>query len=455
MSSITLSFHPPTPTPPPSASPVTRRERTWRIAARWIIAICGGVLLLSLARLSFVRGVLRPIRVEGGSMAESLCGDHLLAVCQDCGYRVQCDVNSVPGDGDLLCPNCGYPANPERDAQPVRGERVLVDAFPATLGNLRRWDVVAVSQFGSDAGPIVKRLVALPGEHWEIRQGDLWINGAVQRKSLEQLRSMMVTVNDDRYRPASQQRASRWRATAVNSAWSDEEGRFGYKPTTEAEGQADDWLVYHHQRGLGATAGSELATTVKDLDAYNQAESRTLLPVNDLGAAFRLQIEDARELALAVTGHEGRLTCTLQISKGRVLLAAEGEQLADEPFRWHDWRRTTLVEFGVSDRQFLVGINGREILRTPLGAEPVLPTSEPLAIALKCRQALISRLRVWRDLHYLDPHGRSTEWRPAHALATGQFAVLGDNPPVSIDSRHSAAPIRQEDLWGHVRRPFR
>lgn len=455
MSSITLSYHP-TPKPrAPSPLPAARRAATWPRTAWWIVALCGLIVVLSIARFAYVRGMLRTIRVEGGSMAESLCGDHLLGACRDCGYTLRCDVASIPGDGNLLCPNCGFPSNSERDARPVRGERVLVDAFRASLGHLQRWDLVAVAHFGSDSGPVVKRLVAFPGETWEIRQGDLWINGRVERKNLEQLRPMMLTVNDDRYRPASQQRASRWRATARNTAWKEEAGRFRNQSRAEADDVAEDWLVYHHQRGLGATPGSDRATTIKDLDAYNQAESRTLFPVNDLGAAFRVQAAGAEVLELVVAGHAGPITCSLQIQAGRITLAAEEGKLADEPLRWHDWRRPTLVEFGICDQQFVVGVDSREILRTPLGAEPILPTSEPLALRIVGQETIVSDLRVWRDLHYLDPHGRSNNWQAARRLGDQQVALLGDNPPISIDSRHTATPVRREDIWGHVQRPFR
>jgi len=49
------------------------------------------------------------------------------------------------------------------------------------------------------------------------------------------------------------------------------------------------------------------------------------------------------------------------------VLADETQELADQPLHWHDWRQPTLVEFGVCDQQFLVGVNGHEVLRAALG----------------------------------------------------------------------------------------
>jgi len=47
----------------------------------------------------------------------------------------------------------------------------------------------------------VKRIVAMPGEHVAIRCGDLFINGAICRKSLECQRRLVILVHDSRYLP--------------------------------------------------------------------------------------------------------------------------------------------------------------------------------------------------------------------------------------------------------------
>ena len=287
---------------------------------------------------------------------------------------------------------------------------VLVDAFPSATGRLRRWDVVAVSHFGEESGPVVKRLVALPGETWELRQGDLYINGRIERKNLAKLRPLMLTVNDDRFRPTSQQAASRWRSERKDSGWKDDRDRFRF---TGGASQTEDWLVYQHQRGLGSGAlAAAQATTIKDMDAYNQAESRTLFPVNDVGAAFRVQMDQPLVLDLAVTGHEGRLTCSLVINEGRVVLRDEQQELANRPLAWHDWRRPTQVEFGVCDQQFLVGIDGHDVLRAELSPSPVLPTSQPLA------HSVGSDPRGGQSTPGLAQHPLSRPARPIHRLAS-------------------------------------
>ena len=43
--------------------------------------------------------------------------------------------------------------------------------------------------------------------------------------------------------------------------------------------------------------------------------------------------------------------------------------------------------------------------------------------------------QVWRDRHYLGPRRSPERWAMAEPLPADCFAVLGDNPPLSIDSR--------------------
>jgi hypothetical protein len=66
----------------------------------------------------------------------------------------------------------------------------------------------------------------------------------------------------------------------------------------------------------------------------------------------------------------------------------------------------------------------------------------------------IADLRVWRDIYYLDPAGFSRPWQADDAVARGDLAVLGDNPPVSVDSRNWQQPLAQSAVLGRVYRPF-
>jgi hypothetical protein len=67
----------------------------------------------------------------------------------------------------------------------------------------------------------------------------------------------------------------------------------------------------------------------------------------------------------------------------------------------------------------------------------------------------IEGLRVWRDVYYLDPQGLSRRWEVQAPLGADEFALLGDNQPVSIDSRQWDPPaVGRRAVSGRVYRPF-
>ncbi len=54
------------------------------------------------------------------------------------------------------------------------GERLLIEKVP--VAQLQRGDIIIVQPPGSQAMPIVKRLIGLPGETVEVRDGKVYIN---------------------------------------------------------------------------------------------------------------------------------------------------------------------------------------------------------------------------------------------------------------------------------------
>ena len=104
--------------------------------------------------------------------------------------------------------------------------------------------------------------------------------------------------------------------------------------------------------------------------------------------------------------------------------------------------RGQTIEVSLFDRQFLFAIAGRTLatiaIDTP-GPPPL--TDQPLAIGAEGLGVVLDRLRVYRDVYYTEP-----PFAPAgHPLAGGgatscvlgaeEYFVLGDNSPISEDSR--------------------
>src|SRR5262245_5418513 len=144
------------------------------------------VVLVLLLKLFVAEAFVIPT----GSMAETLRGDHVRAVCPQCAYPYV--VNNAEGDGGreevhrIICPNCGYEC---MDADELRdsisswhsGDRVLVSKFTFSLRGPERFDVPVFKYPIEPYSPkdrsvmnYIKRLVGLPGETIAVYKGDLY-----------------------------------------------------------------------------------------------------------------------------------------------------------------------------------------------------------------------------------------------------------------------------------------
>jgi signal peptidase I len=117
--------------------------RSWRITIDWLVTIAGAILIV----LAIKQWVVNPYRIPSSSMEPTL--------------------------------HCARPA-PGCEAS--FSDRVLACRFCYRLWNPKRGDIIvfrtperAVRDCGS-GGVFVKRLIGLPGETWEERNGYVYIN---------------------------------------------------------------------------------------------------------------------------------------------------------------------------------------------------------------------------------------------------------------------------------------
>lgn len=405
---------------------------------RILTACCFLAALLCLARMLLVRGVVAPVRIDGSSMAESLQGRRYLVQCRDCGAPFACDPAHTPQDKGTVCFNCGYPENPLDAAVAVPGERVLLDQLAVRTHRVQRWDLVAFRLPGTADDLFVKRVVGLPGERIEIRDGDLFADGLIQRKSLDMLREMAILVNDDRYRPQlSRSLPQRWDSDATDSRWRPQEN--GYRAQSKAD--LYDWLTYRNWAcapDLAPPAARDAECPVYDNYSINQRLSRNSLnAVTDLVLRCRIQMTGTGRLALRLLDGRNQfqievapLQKTAELFRDRQLVAAATLPTAA-------FQGPTPIEFAVCDQRVLLTIHHRLSIDHSFENtdRPFQPTSRPLAIGVTRLDVEVSDLQVLRDVHYLHPRGTDRLWGPAQALGVHEIMVLGDNAPVSVDSR--------------------
>lgn len=365
--------------------------------------------------------------INGDSMATRLTGPHLRWRCDDCG-RV---FTTAIAEG-ATCANCG-----RRGLAVAQAEMIFADAAQlAPSPRLRRGDLLAY--LGADKRPMVKRIYGLPGETLQFHEGDLWVDGKRWQKSLPEYRRTAVYLQDSRHRSAE---VPRWTPdpTLGSDVWRLDAG---------------DRLRYQHRVSFDSTRPRSAPSAVYDHYAFNASQSRQLHRVSDVIVDFRTRLaETALECEtdvwrLQLTTTPGRLDWTLETRED----SCRGS--VDRASAWLH------VACGVLDGRALFAVDGREAGRLQLQESP---RAETLTLQFRntglgpcqIRRPMLSRdlyLMAGRASHTGDSSGArraigggGRTW----SLKSGQWFVLGDNLPASLDSRH-VGPIGQSQVLGRV-----
>ncbi len=344
-------------------------------------------------------------------------------------------------------------ANASRDttrAVECSGDRVLVQKFLYEFRNPRRWEV-AVFHFPEEPSQAyVKRVVGLPGEAIRIDGGDIYINGRIARKSLAEIRAMRILVHDSRFPPSDADKFPRWafragwRIDGRPSGWAQYDGHFIHSAPAGGGRAVDDWLIYRHwDPGRGRYG------PIQDFYGYNGGDLQAENRIADVGLEARLTVSESVE-SLAI-----RLRSSADVFQLRVPVKSQGEielwkndrrlrlQNCRNPFRLEGMlQRPLTLEAAVFDRRLQVAIDGR-LLFDPVDYDGLLtagsPNESPIALAIRGGDATVSELCIYRDIYYTGtlantprlPNATMTSFE----LGPDEYFVLGDNSPVSNDSR--------------------
>jgi signal peptidase I len=425
-----------------------------------ILAICI-VLFRTFAAEAYI--------VPTGSMAPTLLGNHKELTCPNCSYRFVVGLDEEERAGRAICPNCGSEDLEKQPAVVSSGDRLLVQKFLYDFRSPQRWEVVVFHYPGDPSQAYVKRVVGLPGESIQILGGNIFINGRIARKTLREQCAMRVLVYDDDYRPRDSDRYPRWhfrrerasrRSPILASGWHAEPRRFVHEANPDESNDLIDWLEYHHWEPDRWKYGA-----VHDYFSYNGGDLRGEHPVLDLMFEANLTPgSDAQQIVVRM-GSSGsdRFLITLPV-------AGQGEpqvqRNASPPLElMHLDRallaaltpgRTVHLEASVVDRRLLVALDGR-LLFDPIDFDDPSagfgrePDEYPLAVGIRGGGLEVSGLRIFRDVYYTETlantprHPRAVD-EPLK-LGPNQFFVLGDNSPVSNDSRFwDSSPVVPGEL---------
>lgn len=418
-----------------------------------LIFLAGLLFGLAVVRMFCWQGVVAPIHIASGSMVPALRGAHYAVVCQDCEFSFPCDATSTPETGQAVCPNCGFPGNPLTPEQLRSGQRVVIDRLPYLLRMPRRWDLVAFLDPLEPTHKSVKRVVGLPGERIAIREGDLFIDGQIARKPMQVQRSMAVLVHDDAYRPArTHDLPRRWESVRERSGWKRRAAGYQFSPRDDA-GRID-WLTYRSWRCFASPLARSEETPVLDHYGYNQNTSRELHAVADLTLSCRVHWKTSNKLWMRVRSRRDVFEVELDRWRQTATLRRDDVVIG----RYYCGQADACdFEFGICDRQVFLTANRRLVCREAFepADQPSQPTASPVAVGAQQGEVRIEELKIYRDIYYLEPHRRALDWTKQTLDSGGEILVLGDNVPISRDSRNwPTAGLSHKSLIGRVLMPF-
>jgi signal peptidase I len=415
-----------------------------------------GVVVLSLCFLLVFRTFgIEPFQVPTGSMAPAIAGRHRTVVCPRC--RAEVTVGSQPPNGRqsprrfyqrACCPNCGCDHLGLEQAPEAAGDQMLVNKAAFLFRRPRRWEVVVFRLFGKT---FIKRIIGLPGDELEIVDGDIYVNGDLARKTLDEVKAQRILVFDGGALPEPDGWQQRWEVPA---------GQPGPHPLAgsalhlDGTGQSEAYQYVTYRNFL---LDEQQCQPIRDEYGYNGAQRRVAGPVHDFMVSCAVEVE-AGEGSVVLSLTDGRDTLLAEIPVGgpaaarRSLVVRAPAAVTDRgPFQPTSTPgqvfavarcvplqpgRAYQVEMAFVDRRLSLALDGRcPVAAVDLPGISSRPGVErPVTFGVQGARVAVRDFRLFRDVHYTQAGRNAVQGKVVH-LAAGQYFVLGDNSPCSDDSR--------------------
>ncbi|MGC1275566.1 MAG: signal peptidase I [Planctomycetaceae bacterium] len=204
-----------------------------------------------------------------------------------------------------------------------------------------------------------------------------------------------------------------------------------------------------YQRAVAELADRSRVSPIIDRYGYNRALGLTPNAVRDVMLAAHVRLSGQGAFAVELTDGRDRVRVVAETASQTLSLVrtATGERLRSAPLPAELLDDGTLVEASMMDRQVLVAVDGTPVFAAWTYDEPheiAPPTSSAVRLGATELTAEVRSLVLYRDVYYTS--GRATNGVVSpYKLGRDEFFVLGDNSPVSLDSRswqEGALPAR-------------
>lgn len=410
----------------------------------WVAENLEAVVVAIVLALIIRHFVMEAFVIPTGSMAPTLLGDHVDVACPECGNVFSANKSegelerpdSPPMYVSTTCPVClGHVEQEPRYDDVVGGDKILVNKLLYRVRPPRRWEVIVFKFPEKPWKNFIKRLVGLPGETLDVKNGDLWVEGKLERKPDEVQDAMWMPVLDGS-RPRKDGHP-RWRVLpppgALDDAPPDPAGRWSLGDGTRlacAPGGPSPWLELQRQPGGEAD--------VRDGYGYNRDSGGNHL-VADLRLRARVTAAAGAAVRLAVVEDGRVVSARIPVGPGAVALEVDGAAQAPGRELGPDEQVPpgvpTDVTLAYADDRARVLIGGRCVLTW---LDPFAPARTDVRATVRLQvegAATLERLRVDRDVYYGHNPNRYGFSNGEVRVPERSYFVLGDNSPSSEDGR--------------------
>lgn len=213
------------------------------------------------------------------------------------------------------------------------------------------------------------------------------------------------------------------------------------------------------QRAIREMFEASHIAPIGDFYGYNTDQPGAgLHEVRDLALEMEVHVEEGQgQFLLGISDGLSDLNCLFDMAAKQVQLtdAATGAVLLSGELPQRMLEDRVRVELSLMDRQALVAVNGRLVFEpwhAPLVDHAGSTPWRPVRFGARQLNVEVRHLRLYRDVYYTPGTGRRAADAPYH-LQAGEFFALGDNSPVSRDSRSWAAgDVLKSNMF--IGRPF-
>lgn len=326
--------------------------------------------------------------------------------CENCGVRFENRVSSGSWPFGALWPN-----------GPIsRGDRILVDKFSYRFRSPERFEVIVFKYPLRPSEAYIKRLVGLPGDLLDVRRGDVYANGEIQRKPRDVQRQCWLPVYETKY-VEKEAEAKAFRGTPGLFSYTLD--KTGFVLSGDAPGDDAAWLVYQRE--------------IRDVNRYNESFPGGRQAVGDIRIAFDVKLGTMAASALASVADDDDVF-EAEVSAGRAVLRRNGTEVASIALSF-DPREEHRIDLGRADARATLEVDGEPVLSFDYDPpERETSRSEARFGARHARGAVFGNIGVYRDIYFLRAVGGSTVDFP-YRVPPGEYFVMGDNSSNSQDSR--------------------